>query len=572
MEPTPTPAPSPAPAPSPPPALEGGGKLAAVLIGIDEYKAFGIPNLAGARNDICAWWRMLVERLGAQGADITVLHGGRLTPDELAGPRRVGETPQAHALRVDAAQQTSFVEATAERAGQAIQTARRGLGADARLLIVFSGHGTADPSLASLSSGSAPPLDKLGLVFPEAVPDNGTVLPGATGTLPLPALRGALAAATSGGLREENVTVVVDACFGRPALGAVHWGRTVGLQTLPDLALGPALNGPGVTIHSCGTEELATEVRLDGVVRGAFTAGLLFSTDQWSTGEQRGGGRYVRAKVGELVDRAARHVDLWGGSQSPVVGGKGASGRAFLHRKAAPASVGTSAEPDRRKDGRQIIVETLHGSGGYEFDDNTGKEVLRVAATGNLGKVEFKVGSLELESHQEYWRMLPSAAGRLEALVDESSSVDFSITRTTQVHKRGATWIPDKLLKGKPKLKRLRRKTGLNWKLVSSLDQTVQAELMSSSKKERRAVFHWQDIGSLLQGPYRRALQVRWNSSNELTALYFLTDEPVPGVSFFKHFVKHPGTALTARLVKGGTSLPTATHTWWVSMQPLKEV
>jgi hypothetical protein len=517
---------------------------------------------------------MLVERLGVEGGDITVLHGGPLTPDELAGPRRIGESPLAHAMRVDAAQRSVLQEATAELAEQAILAVRTTLGADSRLLIVFSGHGTAASSPAELQQLAGTPalLDKLGLVFPEAVPDGGIVFPGAVGTLPLHALRGAAAPAAVG-VREENVTVVVDACFGRPAVDTVRWGRTVGLQALPDLSLGTAHAGPGVTIHACSTEELATEVRLDGVARGAFTAGLLFSTDQWSTGEQRGGGRYLRAEVGELVDRASRHVVLWGGSQTPVVGGTDAAVRPLLLGGVPTSSPAASGTPDRRKDGRQIIVETLQGSGGFEFDDKNGDEVLRVVATGAVGSVT--VGTLQLDSHQEYWRLVPSAAGRLEALVGLSSSVDISITRTTKVHLQGAQWIPNKLLQGNPKLKRLRRKTGLNWKRVSSLGPSVQAELMSSSKQGRRAVFHWWDVGKVKPGPYRRALQVRWDAANQLTALYFLTDEPEGksnGVSFFKHFVKHPGRALTAHLVQGGASLPTATYTWWVSMQALKPV
>lgn len=571
MEPTPTPAPAPAPGPAP--AEEDGGQLAAVLIGIDEYKEVGIPNLAGARSDICAWWRMLVERLGVAGADITVLHGGPLTPAELAGPRRVGESPHAHALRLDAALQSVLVEATAQRAEQAIQRVRSQLGADARLLIVFSGHGTATTAPSELLPlrGTPAVLDELGLVFPEAVPDNGEVATGTAGVLPLPALRGAPAAAVPGGLREENVTVVVDACFGRPVLETVRWGRTVGLQTLPDLQLGAAHAGPGVTIHSCGAAELASEVRLDGVGRGAFTAALLFSTDQWSIGDQSGGGSYVRAEIGELVQRAARHLALWGIRQTPVIGGTDASARPLLLGGAPTSPPAAAPRPDRRRDGRQIIVETLIDTGGFEFDDKNGLEVLRTAVTGDYTGA---VGGLSLAPHQEYWRMVPPAVMRLVALMSSGLVEDLTISRTTQVHVGGSSsWIHDKLLSGGPALKRLQRTAGLNWKTVDSVLLPERMRLKNASALNRRALLHWWDEGLPKQGQVRRALQIRWNPSGQLVALYFLSDQPIqPKVGFFRHFVQNPGSTLSARLVSDGGALPQAIHKWWVSMQSLKPV
>lgn len=542
-----------------------------MLIGIDEYQDPWIPNLAGARNDVCAWWRFLVERLDVPGGDITVLHGGALTEADLAGPRRIGEPAAVHAQRLAATGPTTLLEATADRVRAALKALRAELDADARLLIVFSGHGTSSPHRNELDrlAGSPALLDELALVLPEAVPDGDAVSPGAVGTVRLSELRAAAASLTDG-LQASNVTIVVDACFGRPTLGDLQWSRSIGTLALPDLELGRATGGDGVAIHACATDEITHEVVLDGIHRGAFTAGLLFSTDLWSTADQGGGGRYVRATVGELVRRAQGHTALWGSRQHPVVSGTDARVRPFLLGSSATSTPSTSKAPDRGRGGRQIIVEDLRGSGGYEFDLG-GNDLVRALATWSVGTLT--IGSLRVESNREYWKLRSSAVGALETLLQGAGPADITIRRFKNAHTGGAGWVRQQMLTGGT-VHKLKRTSGLGWKDVSTLSKPLQDQILSTDSSQRRAVFTWRDYGRVLRGPYRRAIQLRWNGTGDLTAVYFLTDEPLAGVgafgvSFFKHFVQNPGSTLNANLLLDGASLPAAKHTWWVSRQRL---
>jgi hypothetical protein len=578
--------------------------LYVLIIGIDEYRSPDVPNLRGARNDACAWWRFCHNRLGVANDNITVLHGGTLDLGDLVGAQRIGESGADYkARRANDAAGTSLKEASFLQVASAITALKAKLAADSesRGLIAFSGHGFTGASEADLRSraGTADILKDLHLAptdftaFGTRARDDAEQQsrPRLPPVIPLSGLLLDNPPSASGGL--PNLTLVIDACFGTPVAPTGHSIRSFSTTPLTDLGLAQAFAGVSPALFACDGAQIAVEVTLDGVARGAFTVALQSALDQWSIGGAGDGKTYVRATHSELAWRTRNATEAWGLEQVPVVAGpRSVDRRGFLAPDGLGNAVGasTSRTPDLVRPSRQIIVDNLH-SDGFTYAAPAGIVFAQMVVTGkSAGFTHTHSGTgkdYDFDNDMEHFRFYADGLESLENSLAGGGAAPIS--RTGDVEPKGANkaWIGVPFLQGAPPGLKKHSRIPQLW-FPAAHDEISSGKTVAGNVTTWRAVISWTDNGGPTGSKIERAMQFVWTSTDPggggaivrlISSVRFLTLQKNPTLKFFRtmHPTRNtnvggnPVNPLNAVLLPdNGTALPTqGTKKWLHSTQTM---